>query len=472
MKRQTVDLSAEKTLVTLSIMDTSFLTKLAPIVKPSQLKSAYSRFVMEWVLEFHEAYKKAPEGTIQDIYERKRETIRDDDVLESISDYLAHLADEYDPERYTNVDFFVDSSKDYVRRCALEAFQEKLHSCINANELDKADQLIGLYHQLDVPTEHGVSLFRDHDEIRAAFLESQTPLFRFPGALGKVCGNFYRGDVSGWMAYQKGGKSFGLLASAEEAMKAGNKVTFISLEMRKGEALQRAMMSIQGKPAFPRTVKMASFHPEIEPGEEITDTTMYSVVHEEVEREPVDLDNLDKLEAEWRMRTGGGDIRFFFLPAESTSIEKIEALLDNLFYYQNYCTDLLVIDYADLLGGGKSKEYRHNIDEVYRNMRRMAQERNIHVMTASQSSAVDGASKGEGLSADNFAEDKRKGAHAAKFFGIYATPEERAACIAHVVSIVERYEPETYDHAIVLNCYAMGRFCLDSCLSKQILKSA
>lgn len=472
MKRQTVDLSAEKTLVTLSIMDTDFLTKLAPIVKPAQLKSAYSRFVMEWVLEFFEAYRKAPEATIQDIYERKRETVRDDEVLESLAEFLSHLAEEYDPSRYTNVDFFVDSSKDYVRRCALESFSEKLHSCINANELDKADQLIGLYHQLDVPDERGVSIFRDHDAIRSAFLSSQTPLFRFPGALGKVCGNFFRGDVSGWMAYQKGGKSFGLLASAEEAMKWGNRVTFISLEMREAEALQRAMMSIQGRPAVARKIKLASFHPEVEPGEAITDETLFSVMHEEVEREPVDLDNLDKLETEWRMRTGGGDIRFFFLPAESTSIEKIEALLDNLMYYQNYMTDMLVIDYADLLGGGRQKEYRHNLDDIYKNLRRLAQERSIHVMTASQANAIDGASKGEGLSADNLAEDKRKGAHAAKFFGIYATPEERAACIAHVVSIVDRYEPETYDHAIVLNCYAMGRFHLDSRLSKQILKSA
>ena len=468
MKRTTIDLSAEKALVSLAIMNTDFLTKIAPILKPIQLQSSYSRIVTEWVLEFFESYRRAPEGTIQDIYERKKSTVRDEDALESIAEFLSNLSDEYDPERYTNLEFFVDASKEYIRRCGLETFETKLRSCIQAGELDKADQLVGLYHQVDIPNDHGISIIHDHDEIRKAFTDSMTPLFRFPGALGKVCGNFYRGDVSGWMAYQKGGKSYGLIHSAEEAMRWGAKVVFISLEMRKAEAIQRCVMSLQGKPAFDRTVRYASFHPELEPGASITDGTTYSIVHEEMERTAVDLDNLDKLEAEWKMRTGGGDIRFFFLPAETTSIEQIDAILDNLMYYQNYVADMVVIDYADLIGGGKQKEYRHNIDDIYKNLRRMAQERNIHVMTASQASASDGASKGEGIGADNFAEDKRKGAHAAKYFGIYATPDERSQCISHVKSIVDRYEPETYDHAIILNCYPIGRFCLDSKLSKQV----
>ena len=51
------------------------------------------------------------------------------------------------------------------------------------------------------------------------------------------------------------------------------------------------------------------------------------------------------------MRYRGGDIRLFTLPAESTTPQTMEALLDNLAYFDNYVCDLLVIDYAVLLNG-------------------------------------------------------------------------------------------------------------------------
>jgi hypothetical protein len=468
VKTTTVDMSVEKKLVTLAIMSTPFLTKIAPIVKPSTLQSGYAREVLTWVLEYFTRYRTAPEGNIKSLYEQKRAYVKDEDTISSIGDFLEVLSDEYVAGEYTNLDYHVDQCEKHIKACALMKFKEKLEGCIAVGEIEKAEQLVSSYEQSGIPQDTGVSILSSHDDIREAFTTAAEPLFRFPGALGKVCGNFYRGDVSLWMAYSKGGKSYGLLYSAEQAMMSGCRVTFISLEMRKSEAIQRAYMALTRSPKTEREIRIPSFHAELEAGAEENESTIYTVFHENEVRKGVQLDKLGDIESQMRMRCRGGDIRMFFLPAESTSIEGIEVLLDNLEYYQRYNTDVLIIDYADLLGGGRSKEYRHLLDEIYRHLRRIAQERNIHTMTASQSSSTGDASKGEGLDITNLAEDKRKASHAARVMGIYATPEERQDGVHHIKNLIDRYEPETYDHAIALHCYTMGRFCIDSRLSKQV----
>ena len=469
MKKITVDASPEKDLVTLCIMDTKFLQKIGPIVKPQYLHSPYAREVMTWVLEYHEHYDKAPEGLIQSIFEQKRSKLKDEEVVESISDFLSILSDSYDESYYKNTQYFIDSSESYIKKCNLDNLSEKLQACILNNEIAKGEQLVSTFQQAGIPQDTGISIISSHEEIRSAFDDNLLPIFRFPGALGQVAGNFYRGDVSIIMAYSKGGKSFGLLAGAEEAAKNGNNVTFISLEMRKAEAIQRAVMSLQQAPNRRREVTVPFFHAELEKGEQVTETTIYTVRHNVVECDPVKLDNLENMEAIMKMRMNGGDIRFFFLPAESTTVQDIEVILDNLSYYQGYNTDMLVIDYADLLTSKHERDYRHKIDDIYRNMRRVAQSRNIHIMTASQSSGSGEASKGGELTADNLAEDRRKGSHASQVYGLYASPKERKEGIAHFKQILMRYEPEAYEPAVLLNCYAIGRFCVDSRLESNVL---
>jgi len=466
LTQTTIDVTSEKTLVTLSIMSSEFLMKVAPIVKPRYLKSPYAREVMTWILEYYEAYNAAPQATIQDIFARKRAYVEDEETTTSISTFLGNLSSGYDPENYTNLQYFVDDAERYIKRCGLEVFQEKLAGCLAAGEVEKAEQLVTQYTQVGIPQDTGVSILHDHAAIEEAFTTGAEPLFDLPGDLGLVVNSFYRDDLSAVMGQAKQGKSWAMLYMGEEAMKQGCKVVYVSLEMRKQEALSRAAMSLQWEPKTPQTVIFPKFMPELEPDEVEGPTTKYRIVLDSVEKRGVDLSKLAEMEQRYKMRSDGkGDMRFFFLPAESTSVESLESLLAYLAYYQEYVCDLLIVDYADLHSADGQREYRHGLDHIYKNLRSVAQERHIHILTATQSNYL---GEEDEPTYTNVAEDRRKHGHVSKLIPLWATQDDRKKGILRVKSLVDRYQPKTYENCFVLQALSMGRFCIDSRLVSRV----
>lgn len=72
-------------------------------------------------------------------------------------------------------------------------------------------------------------------------------------------------------------------------------------------------------------------------------------------------------------------------PTKSASVQTIRAYLQRLKTVNDFIPDILVVDYADLLKPSKSYgEKRHELEGVYEELRGLAQEQNIVVVTADQ----------------------------------------------------------------------------------------
>ncbi|MHA2045168.1 MAG: DnaB-like helicase C-terminal domain-containing protein [Candidatus Thorarchaeota archaeon] len=72
-------------------------------------------------------------------------------------------------------------------------------------------------------------------------------------------------------------------------------------------------------------------------------------------------------------------------PTKSASVQTIRAYLQRLKTVNDFIPDILVVDYADLLKPSKSYgEKRHELEGVYEELRGLAQEWNIVVVTADQ----------------------------------------------------------------------------------------
>jgi len=147
----------------------------------------------------------------------------------------------------------------------------------------------------------------------------------------------------------------------------------------------------------------------------------------------------------------------------------VRRILDNLMYYENYCADVVVLDYAEILGAAKTfkgGEYRHLMDDIWSNLRRVAQERNISILTASQVNRA--GIEQEELTPANLAEDIRKAGHVSKLIGLSRPKAYVKKNMARISMLFERDEPETYESAVVLQQYAFGRFCIDSKLLSKL----
>jgi len=449
----------------LIIMDDMVAQKLLPIITGKSLRAPYSKHILEWVKEYYNVYGTAPREAIQDIYEQKKSHMRDGEASSAVGDFLESLSDEYDPSNYTNMEFHVKDCESYIRENNLRDFSSKLDGLIQVGEVDKAEALIGSYERTGIPVNQGVSLVRDIREMSRAFYEEATPLFTLDGDLGKMIGPYYRGDLSSILAPMKMGKSWALLYIAECAMKAGLKVVFLNLETRDFELRKRAWKSLRWCPDTSGVVSIPQFLPDVEPNTIITPETTYRVSYQNVQKQGADFSDIPMLEKELLMRYRGGDVRYITLPSNATTIADLEAILDNLTYYDNFEADVVIVDYADLLFSSE-RDYRQKLNDIWLNIRRIAQERNIHVATVSQTnrSGMSGAE----LEAEQVAEDARKIAHISSLVGLYASNTEKEHGIINAKLMVSRYRRETFDTCTVLQCLDIGRFYVDSCMKKLV----
>lgn len=468
MKTETVDLTRERKLVTLAIMNQQFAQRVLPVVNPATLESAYASTVITWCKDYFEHYKKAPEQTIQDIFDTHKATV-EDDTIDNVHSFLKSLSVDYDPADYNNIDYYITEALNYVDVCNGRSLIVRAENYLNTGRMEQFKQALTTYKDVAQPTVKGVSVIYDTDELGNAFMEDNESLFTVYGALGALLGNFYRGDVSVAQGGMKSSKSFFLQMLSETAASQGKKVVHINLEMAEKQQKKRFAQSIHYNTDKPCDVLMPKFHSELEPGQEPDENTTYTVIHNTRHFTGINEDNLPVMTPGISMRYKGGDIRLFTLPAESTTPQTMEALLDNLAYFDNYVCDLLVVDYAVLLNGigSGSREKRIQIDYIYRNLRRIAQEKNIHIATVTQAGRQ--SLSGAEIGASDIGESISIVAHAAKVVSLYATEEERQKGIVHVKKDIDRYGSLVYDTVIGLQCLPLCKFCIDSRFASKVM---
>jgi len=472
MKVKEIDASIERQIVTQAITSTKFLREVSLVLKPLYMKSSYAKIVLSWVLEYWRVYKEAPGKHIQDLYKKNASTIRDEDDTELISEFLLRLSKDYEnndvhPER-DNTPFLVDNAVQYLKLRALEGLKDQIdESLLQKNPL-KGEQAISNFSRVETPRDKGVSLLDDSAQVASAFLEEEDVLFRFPGILGTSVGlgAFCRGDLIAFLAAPKKGKSWWEWYVGQLALYHGFRVALINLEMTHNQYIRRTWVSLVGQPRRRREtqrVRSVMFPTFYREGEE----DKWEVRVEERDYETIDLSSVKKLQSNFRRQFRAGQVRIFTFPAYSATVESIEATLDNLYYYDGFLPDVIIVDYADLIVPSRMYgEYRHQLDEIWKRLRGMAQKRNSLTVTATQAGR---AAFTQDASEKDVAEDIRKIAHVGKLISINQTKEEREKGVCRIQQLIERDDRIGGRKIVVLQCLDLGQVCLDSRLESDVL---
>lgn len=205
---------------------------------------------------------------------------------------------------------------------------------------------------------------------------------------------------------------------------------------------------------------------DTEPGQPEDDTTTYRIGNKTIYREAANFQDKEAIQQTMRMRYRGGDIVQLTLPAWTTTVADIEAILDNYEYYNNKKFDVVIIDYADLMGGFEREDFRHRLNQIWLNLRRMAQERNVCVATVSQSNAE--GIDGKAITLSALAEDKRKATHVTAMMALYGTEEDRNAGRVKMKCLVSRDKTAGIGEVTILQQLDLGQFHLDSKFTTQL----
>jgi len=468
IERKKVSLDHERKLLMNMIVSTRFLRDIVPMLNPAYLKARYTQLIAEWIKEYYSEFNEAPKQAIQDIYLEKRKFIVSEEDTDLVATFLTNLSSDYASaskeveDSLNNIEFSIKQATLYLKRRSIEYLKEQIDTALTHEDISSAEKLIASYSRIEMQQVKGIDVFQDIDKVYEAFNSREEKLFEFSGELGKTVGAINRGDFVSFLAFAKRGKSTWLMYSAERALLAGKNVVFVSLEMTENQVLRRLWESHSGLPRYEQEVVLPEFIrvPSSSSGHEwgIRYNTEYR------EAFPNNIDEIEAIRIKYN-RLCKGSLRLITLPARSATMKDIDNHLSNLFLYEGFTPDVVVIDYADLIAPAERQEHRHQLDQIWADCRKMAVERNIALLTVSQSNR---GSANNDLSEESISEDIRKIAHVTMMIGINQSKSEHKNGLYRIGVLAKREGKLDRSHVLCLSCLDIAKPCMDSKMADDV----
>lgn len=495
MNRQKVDMSVERRLVMGMIVSDEFLQQIQPIYDPELMEAPFSRRIAQWCLEYFEQYSKAPGRSIEDIFNSHvRKQDMQEDQSELISKFLGSLSNEYEEGESFNVKYTLNQAESRFNERKIDMLIQDLTALRSTGETEEAQTAIVDYRRIQRPSGRGTNLLADREAVFRMFEELEKPMFRLPGAIGKMLNDqLVRGGFVAFMGREKVGKTWWAVEMAMRAALARLNVAFFAIgDMSQEEMAYRQIQWLAG-----RSPREGDCGPGLTPvldckqnknnrchnrgrecrvawGEdgyvpcsfcEGEHEKRFKGCHSYSRREaiePLTAGEAAEFTDLFNKRLHGHDFRVSSHPSNTISARGIADTLNGWEYFDDFVVDVAVVDLPENLLPVQSRDQlRHEHNETWQVLRAISQVRHCLVLALTQ---ADAGSYGKAtLTMKNFSEDKRKFGHVSAMYAFNQTDEEKEAGLLGIGPIVVRTRGYKISHLVtVLQCLEMGRPLLGS----------
>jgi len=428
IKRTRLNFNREKQVLVNLILNTEYCEKVLPIIQKEFFQSRYAGALIRWVKDYYEKYLIAPREQIIEIFEERSKNLEDDEYTQ-IEGLLEHLSNVADTEVH-NITYLIDVANNLFKEKHLELQNKAVEGFLKKGELVKAEEVMQKQYQGIEGNKRKFIAFNDEDFIYLCvrdMIEQQdldTAFFRFSGRLGEFIGPVNSGWFIAFLAPAKRGKTTYMLDSAIDSINQKLNTAIISLEMPEKQLMQRYILAITGaKPEFGSYVvnipimdcrqnQDGSCEKAERVGSEtiINDEGKYTFQdmpnwtvctacrggHDFIPaawKVPIDKDNVsegDYLKKVAKFNKYFGKFgRIIHMPSKSVTVEDIRAEIAQLIITENFIPDTIVLDYADLVKPSvRTGQKRHDLDEIWEELRAWGQEDNALIISASQTNRV------------------------------------------------------------------------------------
>jgi replicative DNA helicase len=448
-----VDAKKEERVLLACIMSTDFMNHIRKIMDFSLFTSKATKIVAQWCAQYYDTYGCAPQNQLTTIFDNSELSIGETD-REYIGALLAKISTMSSEEHEFNIDYQVDQTIEFFKSRRLEKLVSKVQNELMVGKLDTAENAVVQYMKVEKEANTGIDLFRDKDRIKVMSTDKRHTLFQPPGAVGELTGPFKRGDFVMFASKGKSGKSTMLQQLGIWAvLGASLKVLHVTLEMPEDEVKDKYYSAFTGK-------MLSMYRGESKITYPYLDGEGY-IQYADIDGEMMTAEDIVESSYDLNMMSKGGRLFVESRPENSFSVKDLKMLLDKYETQQNLVFDVVIVDYADIMIPQDSKlEYRHRLDEIYKSLRGLAQERSLLIATATQSSRE---SFKKDTSATNISEDIRKLATVTHAFAINMTDEEKAKKYWRLSTIVSRRQFFLeQDTVVCLACLDVARMVVDS----------
>lgn len=415
-------------------------------VRPELLPSALPAKLLGIVYDYFDSYKAAPGEHFHDeIVRWLASSGRGDEYRVQASEYLKRLEG-----LRPNPEYVLSSVSDFVRARELEGAVGKFQALVQAGRFDEAQNLMYAALRSGIDSQDAgldYASASSSAELPAPFMSTGIE------QLDRLVGGYYRGNFVCFLGGYKGMKTWSLQHAAKAAVTAGLKVLYVSHEVTERQLVERfdmlfgALASKGLQPGPGGTVPV-----ELRTWDEAGGKFGAERVLRPSVRDPAAVRRV-----RGRVRRFGGRLLLRKYPMGSASMLEVNRYLAYLESFKDFVPDVLINDYADIMAPvGDRDELRHVLNETYIWHKRIADERNILVLTASQArrEAIGRAT----ISLKDFAEDIRKAANIDVGIAICRTPEQAESEEASLYVIANRDGAQDVG-CVIGTKLCIGQFC-------------
>jgi len=473
LRRQQFTADKARIVLTGMILSDDALRQVALMYTEGLFRVDFADEVASWCINYFREYNIAPRRQIESIFYQHADNMEDTD-RECVERLLSKLSEEYEREgEKFNAAYAVDVARELFKRNHLQTTAERVLSMVEEDDVEGAEHRMVSFSAVEMPTGRAVNPYTDEDAIRRAFSVTTEPLFRFPGAIGRmVNAQLVRGSFMAIMGREKIGKTWYLDCFGHQAAKCRCNVAFFSVgDMTEEDMIVRKHTTLSRKPTDPELLGLTIAVPEkivetdTEDDEGNFGCTGYSVEYtKEDVKELLSVEEAIKMGQVFGNRLRGKDYKLFTFPNSTVNVEFIRQELDILASAELWIPDVIIIDYADILlpEPAAPGEFRHQQNHTWRTLRSLAQERHCFVLTATQADAAS-YDPSVDLSMRNFSEDKRKLSHVTAMLGLNQTDTEKKSGVLRMNWIVLRKGRFTSSNFLyLLQCLEKGQTLIKS----------
>lgn len=432
--------------------------KYAPIIRHSVAPNLFGgpyRLIAARCYSYIDSFKVPPKDHLADLMSDKLSSDTSEaqlyaDIIDSIHAAISGI----------NTDYVINQLELFIRRQSLRTIAVDLTKALQRDteeSLEEADKLIRqASHQALQLFDPGTQL---SDKAKALnFLDTTSE--SFPTGIDELDKRGFgptRKEL--WLAIgnTKFGKSWLLIHLAKMSLMHRLKVCHITLEMSEGRCSQRyfqALFSVAKREEVLRTTKFKRDSlGHIIGFDDVSLSPKFTLQDPEIRKK------LEKVIDKWAIRQLG-NIYIKQFPTGTLTVSQLRAYLENLEATQKFTPDLLIIDYPDLMKLDKNN-FRLSLDEVYKDLRGIAVERNLALAVVSQSNRS--AAKAKTVSGDNVSEAYSKIAHADCAITMSSTKAERQLGLARLLVTAGRNDADGCT-IVISQQYGIGSFVVDSAL--------
>jgi hypothetical protein len=387
-------------------------------------ENKWANVVYGWCRQYHEKYNKAPRRHIQQLFAKYAAKSKDEDSVALMESFLSRLSKDYEGLKHeTNEQFVLDTAAQYFDRVRLQRIQESMSLALENRDVVEAKKAHAGFQPMDFSAGEWKDPL-DEDTIRQTLRRAQEEesLIEWHGeALNRFLGpQFGRGKFVSFVAPEKRGKSFWLLETVYQAVRQRRKVLYYVIgDMSEDQANLRFYGRVTRKPyAGDADVRIPK----------AIDKTKEGMVVRYKEERRTKPTVQDVLKARERLKQATAvkvlPLKTRCVAAGVVSASNVEQDIAK-FAADGWAPDVVVLDYADLLAPepGSGQEFRHQVNETWKVLRRISLDYHCCVVTATQAAAS--SYDAEVIKKKDFSEDKRKNAHVTGMVGINQNTEEK-----------------------------------------------